>query len=81
MRKRKIRRSAFRLNRHFIDVIAVETFERAYIESQPSSTYSDEHICAWHLMQGWLSILVDAKQSSGSGNGKFSIGQQQALSR
>jgi hypothetical protein len=38
-------------------------------------------IGAWHLMQGWLSILVDAKQSSGSDNGKSSIGQQQALSR
>jgi hypothetical protein len=27
-------------------------------------------------MQGWLLILVDAKQSSGSDNGKPSIGQQ-----
>jgi hypothetical protein len=38
-------------------------------------------IVAWHLMQGWLSILVDAKQSSGSDKGKSSIGWDQALSR
>jgi hypothetical protein len=61
------RQSAFRFNYHLVDVIAVETFERAYVVSQPGRIEMDEnHRCLTHPGGGALVVLVVTPANAGA---------------